>query len=80
MRCLSNIANIADNHFIKTYFILFQTDTKTISKMSKGTIDLGESEVWNDPFVLPAMPPSEMRGRSYIDISYYLRVSFSILL
>ena len=44
--------------------------------MSKGSIDPGESEVWNDPFFLPAMPPSEMRGCSYIDISYYLRVLF----
>ena len=52
----------------------FQTDTTCISKMSKGPIDPGESEVWNDPFFLPAMPPSEMRGCSYIDISYKLRV------
>ena len=46
--------------------------------MSKGSIGPGDSEVWNDPFFLPPMPPSEMRGCSYIDIRYSLKVTLKV--
>ena len=51
-----------------------QVDTSCLAKISKGSIEPGDSEVWNDRFRLPAaMPPSGMRGCRYIDVSYYLR-------